>query len=28
MTCWIGVVFRYTQDEQTVIIEGIYAEFV
>jgi len=28
MTCRVGVVFRYTQDETTLIIERDYAEFV
>jgi len=27
MTCWVGVVFRYAQDEQTLVIERVYAEF-
>jgi hypothetical protein len=28
MTCRVGVVFRYAQDEQTLVIERVYAEFV
>jgi len=28
MTCWIGIVFQYTQDERSLIIERVYAEFV
>jgi hypothetical protein len=27
MTCWVDIVFRYTQDEQTLVIERVYAEF-
>jgi hypothetical protein len=28
MTCWVGIVFKYAQDEQTLVIEGVYVEFV
>ena len=28
MTCWVGIVFRYGQDEQTLVVERVYAEFV
>ncbi len=28
MTCWVGMVFRYTQDERTLVIERVYVEFV
>lgn len=28
MTCWVGIVFQYAQDERTLVIERVYTEFV